>query len=217
MNYFVVTYTGKPIGESGESCSTDYILDGACKSCGTGAKLSGFLKTKKLNRVKKDFFQTVDGDYLISAKLNTKLVEKGFRIGNLNKVVDSKKNELSFYHLYTELDFPKTTNFNGLIIEGQCETCQRNGYFNDVEIGNLENNIPTRVIPIELIYSDLKLDFKNQSDIFNSWEHMGMSNREATGNLVIRYARPLLIVSEQLKFVLEEWLSNLKFDPIKID
>ncbi len=218
MEYFVITYTGKPIGESGESCSTEYILDEACETCGTGAKLSGSLKTKKLNKTKKNFFQTVDGDYLISEELHIKLVEKGIKIGYLDKVVDFKNNQLTFYHLYTELSFPKTTNFSGLIIDSQCETCKRNGYFNDVIIGDLEKNIPTKIIPLELNYSDLNLDLKKQSDFFNSWEHMGLSNREAKGNLVVRYARPMLIVSERLKIVLEEErLENLKFDVIKID
>jgi hypothetical protein len=47
-------------------------------------------------------------------------------------------------------------------------------------------------------------DFLQRSDIYYTWEHIGCSILQAGGNRVVRYARPLLIVSQKLKDLLEE-------------
>ncbi|MBV6462386.1 MAG: hypothetical protein HJHJAOHD_02535 [Flavobacteriales bacterium] len=217
MKFFIVTYTGKPLGESGENCGTEYTFESACIVCGTGAKIHGHLKTKKISKIKKGLFQTVDGDNLISENLYSKLRKKKIQIDNLNKVIDSQNNKLPFYHLYSNYCFPKAIVTKGLLVENQCQTCKRNGYFNSIIIGNLERGIPTKVIPLKMVYGKLNLVFLNQSDFFNSWEHMGLSNRNPSGNTVIRYARPLLIVSERFKIALEEEnIDNVKFDAITI-
>jgi hypothetical protein len=217
MNYFVFTYTGKPIGESGESCGTTYKLDTGCNLCGTGVLLAGNLKTTKISSTGHDIFQTIDGDYIISEKLHNEILNENIDIGNLKNIVGLKGSKLPFYHLVSELSLPKVSKANGLIIEGQCMNCRRNGYFNDLIMGNLEKKIPTRIVPLELVYDKMDAPLFNQRDIISSWEHIGLSSREAKGNRVIRYARPLLIVSDRLKNFLEKRkLRNLKFEPIKI-
>lgn len=137
MKYFIVKYYARPRGESGESCKSNYNLEDACKNCGTGAKLVGNLNCKGLTKVSIDFFQTLDWDFLISDNLYKFLLSKGVQISNLKKVFDSKRNELPFYHLYTELNFPKSLPMSeGLVTEDQCPVCKRNGYFCDAKIGN---------------------------------------------------------------------------------
>lgn len=217
MKYYIIGYKKAPIGESGESCNSKYDFQNACPVCGTGAELVGKLKTKGLTKVKNDFFLTLDTDYIISENLYNKLVEKKIKLGLLQNVLDYRNNDLPFYHLYTNIYFPMSNKKNGLIIENQCRICKRNGHFNKVIIGDTEIKIPTEVIPIDLQYSISDLSFLNHSDIFYTWECMGLSNKEVLGNKVERYARPLLIVSERIKNAFEEFkLKNVVFEPILI-
>ncbi len=121
------------------------------------------------------------------------------------KISDRKGILLPFYHLCPDLYFPKSlSESKGLIIENQCPICTQDGYFNDVIVGNLEKNIKIYVAPLALFYENIVENIRRQSDIFNTWEHMGVSCRKAEENKVIGYARPLLIVSEKVKKVFEE-------------
>lgn len=218
MNYYIIGYNKAPIGESGESCNSKYDFQNACSVCGTGAELVGKLHTKGLTKVKNDFFITLDTDYIISENLYNKLVNRKIKLGILQNVLDLKNNSLPFYHLNTNIYFPKSNKKNGLIIEDQCGICKRNGHFNKVIIGDIEKKIPTEIYPIDLQYSISDLSFLNNSEIFYTWECMGLSNKEVLENNVERYARPLLIVSENIKSAFEEFkLKGVVFEPILIN
>ncbi len=216
MEYYILNYTKSAIGESGESCKSNYTFENACEVCGTGAKLVGKLRTRGLAKVKKDFFSTLDDDFIISKKMYEELKDK-LQLGNLKTVVDSKSNDLPFYHLNTDLHFPAGIKKDGLVIYEQCLACKRNGYFNKTIVGNSKMNIPTQVFPIGLYYPIIENKFLNSSDFFFTWESMGLSNRIAQGNNVIRYARPLLIISERFKTALVSYkIKGLDFEPIII-
>jgi hypothetical protein len=217
MNYFVLTYTGKPIGESGECCGTKYDFTHACKVCGTGAKVKGNLKTKKIKNVKKDFFQTLDGDNIISEKLYHLIKENDIKIDNHKNVVDCRNNTLPYYHFFTDYYLPKAQETKGLIKENECPYCKQNGFFNDIVIGNIENNYSTKICPVILIYLEDNLKILEKSDLINTWEHMGLSNKNKENNLIIRYARPLQIISEKLKKTfIHLKVKDLKFEKIEI-
>jgi hypothetical protein len=216
MNYFILDYIRAPKGQSGEPYKSPYSLDKACKVCGTGAILEGNLKTVGLAKVKKDFFVTLDDDYIISEKLYTSLIKDEIKIVELKKIVDYKNHELPFYHLYTNYIFPPASRKNGLEIEGQCPACKKNGYFNKVIIGDV--GVPTIVFPYDIGYESIDRDFLEQSDFFFTWECTGLSNLKAHDNYVVRYARPLLIVSDKFKLILEKYkIKGLKFEEIFID
>lgn len=218
MKYFILGYNNAPIGESGESCKSIYDLQDACAVCGTGAKLVGKLRTKALTKVTKDFFATLDTDYIISERLYEKLVSEKIKIGELANIIDYKNNDLPFYHLYTNIFFPVAARKGGLVIEDQCPFCKRNGYFNKVIIGNPQKKIPTQTFPVDLCYSLPDIEVLNISDFFFTWECMGLSNLVAQGNKVIRYARPLLIVSDKFKDILEKFkVKGVEFEPVVID
>lgn len=219
MKYYVIEYHAKPKGESGESCKSIYNLEDACKNCGTGAKLVGNLISKGLAKIHTDFFQTLDWDFLISEQLYKFLLSQGVQIANLRKVLDSKKNELSFYHLYTELDFPESLpSSEGLVTERQCPICKKNGYFCDAKIGDATKGIPTIITPLRLKYEGISKEFLASSELFNTWEHLGLSNLKAEGTKVIRYARPMLIVSERVKKAFEEYgVKNAVFEEVIIN
>jgi len=218
MEYFLLSYTKATTSESGESCKSNYNLEDSCDVCGTGAKLVGKLRTKGLTKIKKDFFTTLDDDFIISENLYEDLIKIRLKLGNLKRIVDYKNNELPFYHLNTVLYFPPAIKKDGLIIEDQCQVCKRNGFFNKAIIGDIKMNIPTQVFPVNLHYSMIDNKFLNQSDFFFTWECMGLSNLVAKGNNVVRYARPLLIVSQSFKSILEQnKIKGLEFEQIIIE
>lgn len=218
MEYFVLFYTKAPIGEGGELYGSTYDLSHSCKICGTGAVLKGALRTISLNKISRDFFETLDGDFLVSECLYNCLKEEGVEIGELNKIVNFKNIELPFYHLYSTLTLPPATKKDGFTVEGQCPECKRNGYFCTAIFGPLGSNIPTKILPYDLHYQPFDMDIFNQADFAFTWECIGLSNLKAHGDFVVRYARPLLVVSEKFKLTLEKLkIKGLKFEQIIID
>jgi hypothetical protein len=218
MRHFIISYKKRPLGESGESCKSDYDLSKACVDCGTGAKLKGNLRVKGFSNIKKDFFETLDGDYIISTRLYS-LIKKDFNDFNLLQVIDSKNNPLDFYHFANNVTLPRfKKDSTGFVIDRQCQTCKRNGYFTHAEIGNLEKNIPTVIHPYIFKYD--KADFEKYKSelILNTWECFGLSNKIAKGKYVIRYARPLTIVSEKIKDIFDsEKLNDIEYELIEIE
>jgi hypothetical protein len=206
MKYYVLTSKSASKGESGESVGSQYDLRGACKNCGTGAGLLGALHSKGLRDVKSDLFYTLDGDLLISKNLYSNFLNEGVVLNQIVEVFENGEVQLPFYHIDPKISFPKRSQQSqGLKVESQCPICKQNGYFNDVVMGDLEKGIPTHVKPLEFHYEGIDENLLKQSDIFHTWEHMGLSNLKAEGNKVIRYARPLLIVSEKFKRVIESF------------
>lgn len=219
MKFYIIDYINKPRGESGESCKSIYNLEDACKICGTEARLVGNLVSRGLAKINTNFFATLDGDFLISEHLYKYLLSKSIGITNLKKVFDSKKTELPFYHLYTEISFPRYLPASeGLVTERQCPVCKRNGYFCDAKIGDHKKGIPTIIKPLKLVYQDLSKAFLESSELFNTWEHLGISNLKAEGMKVVRYARPMLIVNEKIKIAFDEYgVKDTKFEEVKIN
>ena len=218
MSHFIISYKKRPLGESGESCESDYDLSKACFYCGTGAELMGNLKVKGFSSIKKDFFETLDGDYIISARLHN-LIKEHFNYLNLSQVIDSRNNPLDFYNFTQNVTLPKIKKDSaGFVIDKQCQSCKRNGYFTHAEIGDLEKNIPTIINPYIFKYDKKDLE-KHKSDlILNTWECFGLSNKNTTGKYVIRYARPLTIVSEKIKDIFDrEKLNDIEYEQIIIE
>ncbi|MBK0403246.1 hypothetical protein I5M27_09635 [Adhaeribacter sp. BT258] len=217
MKYYIISYSGGTPGESGESCGTEYSFVNACEVCGTGAEPLNNLKVKGVAKTKKEFFETLDGDWLISKNLYNR-IRKDIIDFNLSQVVDKKNKPLDFYHFYSAFTLPKANECStGFTLERQCSACLRNGYFNDAIIGNLELRVPTTIIPLDLHY-DTK-DFTNlpNSAIYKTWECTGLSNKANVGNRVIRYARPWIVVNDDLKSILNIFkVKNIHYEEITI-
>ena len=128
MNYYIIGYKNKPIGESGESCKSEYDFKDACDLCGTGANLIKDLRVKGFSKINKDFFETLDGDFIISKRIY-ETIKQDQPSFELKPVIDSKNNKLDFYHLNPSKVLPKFENKSkGYIVENQCEKCNRNGF-----------------------------------------------------------------------------------------
>lgn len=218
MKYFVLDYNKAAIGESGEACKSIYDLSHACKKCGTGATLQGQLRTIRLGKVSKEFFPTLDDDYIISEHLYNYLKEEDVKLGKISQIVNFKNIKLPFYHLYSTLSLPPAIKKDGFTIENQCNECKRNGYFNTAIFSPLGSNIPTKILPYNLHYQSFDMSIFSQTDFAFTWECMGLSNLKAHGNFVVRYARPLLVVSEKFKLTLEKLkIKGVEFEQIIID
>lgn len=106
--------------------------------------MQGQLRTARLPKVSKDFFATLDDDYIISERLYNCLKEEKVKLGELNRILNYRNIELPFYHLYSTLTLPPATKKEGLTVEGQCSECKRNGYFNTAIFAPSGSNVPTK-------------------------------------------------------------------------
>lgn len=132
MDLFLVTYLGEPKGSSGEEYGTPYDLSAACKICGTGARVEHALNVKGLKNIKRNVFQTLDGDWLISENFYQLFRKNNVLAHGLKQVVHYKsRHQLPYYHLDADQCLPKCEEMKGLVVEGKCQTCKRNGFFND--------------------------------------------------------------------------------------
>lgn len=212
MKYYILKICRAPIGESGDSCKSTYHFDHACKACGTGAVLVGKLRTKGLSRAKADIFETLDDDCILSERLFNELKNGGVNLNHSNSVVDYRNNELPFYYLNTNIILPEA-KMRHFSVNGQCPVCKRNGFWTKVRISD-----PKDYFPYDLHYSKEVLDCLEGEDFTYTWECMGMSNLVEHDIYVIRYARPLLIISEKFKTVLEKnKIRHLEFEEIYFD
>jgi len=59
--------------------------------------------------------------------------------------------------------------------------------------------------------------FEN-SMIINTWESTGLSNKKPQSNFVIRYARPWIMVSQQIRELFDkEKISNIEYENVIIE
>ena len=218
MNYYIISYKENPTGESGEQCKTEYDFTYACDECGTGAEVIGNLRVKSLSNIKKDFFETIDGDFIVSNRFYQN-IKSYFANLELNQVRDSKNQLMDFFHFNSNIVLPKFgNNSTGYIVENQCPICKRNGYFCDAQIGNVETKTPTIIKPLILKYKKRELEEFENSIIMKTWECYGLSNKIPKGKYLTRYARPLIIVNETMKTIFgNEGITNVDFDKIMIE
>lgn len=219
MQYYIIQYNNRPLGESGEPCKSDYDFSTACNTCGTGAVLSGNLKVKGFSKINMDFFETLDGDYIISKRLYSKIRDSFKDLALLNVIGMRNKVLIDYFHFTSQIVLPRfQQKSSGLVIEKQCPECMRNGFHNHAIIGDINKNIPTIVSPLNFIYK--KCDFENveNSMILKTWECAGLSNKLPGGNFVIRYARPWIIVNQQIRDLLDqEKISSIEYENVVID
>ena len=219
-NFFLLKQTNPEFGYSGEILGTDFDLSAACPHCGSGAFVKDRLRVK-IKPTKDEFLETIAGDFLISEALFKSLKNKSNKVNvnHLKKVLDSSDNELPYYYLTSKLSFPSMSNeSNGVIVEGQCQFCKRDGHFAKVIVGNLSLGIKTKIITPHYIYKIENDSFLDQSDIFTTWECFGNSRLKTEGKYIRHFARPELLVSAELKDKLEECnLKSLNFFPITIE
>jgi hypothetical protein len=218
MRYFIVTYTGIPIGQSGEGFGTEYDFSHACEICGTGARFKPPLIVKGLNtKVKSQLFRTRNSDWIISSDLAQKLIDFGLSFETCS-ISEFQRGTLDSHLAVCPMhSLPKALDTStGFEIEGQCDNCRRDGYFNKISIP-LSLGEKSHLHPLVLKYDQQELNRVPVEDIYSTWEHFGNSNKVASGNKVVHFARPLLIISEQFKLILEDGgIGGLRFEQVLV-
>lgn len=123
-------------GDPDPGGGTEYSLDTACNSCGTGARQTSPLRLKRGDaKPDRPMAQTLCGWLLLNDSV-VKPLKREFDIaGDLTKVEDVKSGErLPFWQLRPKFVMPRTApETEGMITNKQCPKCRRDGYFHTVE------------------------------------------------------------------------------------
>lgn len=201
MNYYLLLYGGALKGDSGEMVKAKYNMSKACPKCGTGAYLDALLPVKSPDN--KLFYETFQGDFIISEKIHNELLLNKVKI-DLKPIVHYKSfSVLKYYHLTSSFTLPKMdSSSTGFELSRQCEFCQINGYFDQLIIGGNDDG-STKIIDKKYVYKDVDEKLLNFSDVFTTWEHFGISWLNSNGAMKYYYARPRLIISENMKNIFE--------------
>lgn len=214
INYFHIIYNAAPKGESSEGCGQSFDLTNACKICGTGAQFIGNTYTKGIEKIDHDFFETLDGDYIISHKLYTLLIgHYKIKLGDTLQTVNSRKKFIPFYHIKPFMKLPKANKLEGIEIDKgrRCNTCLRESYYNIL----IKDPLGNKVGSTAFIYSTniFKQISQGQHDILQSWEYFGESTLSVPATKKPLFARPALLISGKLRDAFEELkLKNIKYN-----
>lgn len=212
MNYYLLDYRGALIGKSGESIGSEYTLTNACSECGTGAKYIGNFKFKSDSK-NKNFYVTLDGDYIISDEIYNALLQADCKI-EFAETETKRGEKLPYWHMTSEVEFPSVDFSPSLRVEPlwQCPVCKKNGWIGS----NLRENGKTHILPFLFSYKEVSQQLLNKSDVFVTWECFGKSSIKVEGIFGIGFARPILIVSEKVKNVLTSYSKFFEFEKIDI-
>jgi hypothetical protein len=182
--------------------NTEYDMRNACPKCGTGAILIGPRYMSGLGNVKKRLFFAGYGELLADEKLADRLAPIG--IENLAEVYSSKGKKMPFMEIKGEEVIPRFSDLTtGYAIEGQCDFCKRDGYFNRVHT------------PLKLVYENIDEKIL-QKDILITYERFGLSRLRTPFKESV-FAGPYFIISDKVKnFLEEEKVKGLEFEPVTI-
>lgn len=214
MRLNVVVFRVAERGDAGPETGTDYDLSQACAKCGTGAVQQSPLRLRRADlSINRPIAQTYSHDLLINQELAEAIVSSVGGGVQLLPVCERKTGErLAWYQLMASATLPKMAEESrGIVTEGQCTVCKRDGHFVDPEY------------PIyELVYRLTADQIASLPPISATWECFGNSNRvsDPPGTIprrVVHYARPLLIVNDVLANVLRRASTKVALMPVRID
>jgi hypothetical protein len=215
--YYVLWLKSSQVGDSGFR-SENYDLESGCPVCGTGAKLKGKLETKCLGKISRDIQLTYYFDMLISEKLYFAIKEviPSFTLKN---IVNSKDEDLNFYHFFSDYNFPKmNSESRGIMIEDdqnfpRCLNCGRSHFYPVLIFHGGQKG--TEIVPKKYIYEGVSADFLNKSEVFTTWEHFSASSIRKERFFL---ARPEIIISETIKEIFESFkIRNMVYEEVIIN
>lgn len=217
MELYTLTYSGVYNGDSGYYCNKNsFNYNQSCKFCGTGTKLISDIYVKSI-KLKKEILRTYDDDIFVSEKIYSILIRLNCKI-DFRKVRSIKSNNfIPYYLIYSTIELPiMLPKSTGIIRDGGCGYCNKDGYFNDVII---PKNIKERtlIIPLNFYYNINEIiKIYDKSDIFHTWEHFGYSCLKEEENRIIGFARPISVVKKNIKEVLESESNLFLFNKLNI-
>lgn len=173
----------------GPTHGSQYILDNACRMCGTGAVLTGpHIVSGIAMNLKKDLFAVIDENILISDRVANLLTVDG--IDSFGEVLQKRgRRPMPFKYLIPQGELPpfsdRTTGYKR---DRPCQLCGRDGYFNSlIELGVVE--------PLILRYDGVNPALL-EKDILITYERFG-NGRFRTQLSECFFASPEFVVSER--------------------
>jgi len=191
--------------DGGPIYGTKYDMKHACKHCGSGAEPIGPRFMSKLKKDRRGVLKAGFGEMLIDLDLARKFKANG--IGSIVEVYKSSGHEKwPFMEIRGEAilpQFSKKSSGYEKDAKRQCPYCKRDGF----------GGIPHE--PMHLIFENID-PILLQKNILITYERFGYSKlREPFSDSI--FARPLYIVSEKVKGVLEDAkVKGVEFVPVSI-
>lgn len=177
--------TRAAVDDGGPTRGTQYDLSAACPRCGTGATQTSplIIRAGKLPKAEdRHVCNTLDDDILVSGELADALRRRGISGLNLREVRSSPQREpLGWWQILPDYEMPPLApETQGIVREGPCPACDRDGYFHEADI------------PIEMMCRREDVDIGSLPDCVRTYERFGNS-RLKTPFAQSRFAAPLLL------------------------
>jgi hypothetical protein len=193
-----------PKEEGGPRYGTQYDMSTACPTCGTGAVQISPLHIRPSDTPKnRAIYQTVDGERLVSENL-AEMMRRELKGFDLRQAQGARTGRpLPWFQIISNYELPPMgPTTQGLLIEGQCPNCLRDGHFG------------TANEPLVIRYRDL--DPGALPDIVRTWEHFGNSiMREPFERS--HFAYPMLIMKPRVyELFRREKVRGISAEPLEI-
>ena len=193
-------------GDGGPSHGTRYDLSDACPRCGTGARqVSPLVVRADEVEASGDVTRTLHGEVLLSPAFAAALGKAGVTGAELRPVEPAEPGgpQIPWVQLLAETELPPfAPETRGILREGPCPQCGRDGYFHSARH------------PQELVYRRSELP-AGLPDVVCTWERFGNS-RLAQPFSESSFARPLFLVTPRFYQVARaEKVRGLEFVPVE--
>ncbi len=179
-----------PSGFSGPDAGTSYRLADACPTCGTGASQIGPLHLTLFKKAARGHvFLTLDDAVLVSVDLVAWIRDAALDV-RFGQVVDKRaRPRHDIMQLLPDAALPPwSSRTSGFVVERQCPSCRRDGFFDAVDV------------PLRLHY-DVADRPAGAANVLTTWEHFGNSRLRTPLSQSV-FAAPHIIVADPLARVL---------------
>jgi hypothetical protein len=187
----------------GPAQGTEYSMENACQTCGTGAEQIGPLRLAPFRLPKAQIFKTLDDEMLVQKDLADALRTSG--VACLGEVVDARSNKpMNLFQLEPEATLPPfRPDTGGVVRERPCTACMRDGYY----------GVPR--VPYTFCYSDLDAELASK-DVLATYERFGTSKlREPFTDSV--FAAAILVVGARVAKTLQRAkLRYVELNPVRV-
>jgi hypothetical protein len=199
--------TVNPNGNGGPTYGTEYDLSSACPVCGTGARQTSPLIVEAEDLPEKaKVAATLDGEVLFHESLAGDLIDRGFAEDAFGLVLARETNKaLPWRQLRALGELPAMSRkTKGIIREGGCSKCRRDGYFHDNEN------------PIEIRYDISQQALGDLPPVLATWECFGQSTLRSPFEKS-HFAQPLFMIKPKMYELLQgQKIRGLDYTPIEL-
>jgi hypothetical protein len=148
--------------------------------------------------------QTLRGEYLVHEGMAVTLRDSEISGLELRRAESSRGQPLPWYQLIATHALPAMVpSSRGILVEGQCPHCRRDGYFGS----------PTEEMQPRYPQPNLKAPY----DVMRSWEHFGNSRLTEPFDQSHLASALLLVRPKVMELLLEMGFRGIRFKPVEIE